>query len=281
MSPAAAGVSLRTSNRNFEGRSGTKDAQVYLVSPEVAAISALTGEITDPRTSAIDYPQVERPLRFLLDDSLFIFPKDAKAGDVYRGPNIGSPPVNDKMPERLRGVVQIKVGDNITTDHIMPAGSRLRYRSNIPKYSEYVFRPIDRAFPQRAMKDKAKGKHSVIVAGESYGQGSSREHAAMCPMYLGVKAVVAKSVERIHAANLVNFGIVPLSFTDPADYDKIDQRDEIELPDLKKRLENDEALILVDKTKDLEITLTHSLGRRQKDIIYAGGLLPYTVGQQG
>jgi len=159
----------------------------------------------------------------------------------------------------------------------MPAGARLKYRSNVPKYSEFVFEPIDTDFPKRAMDAKQKGQHTVVLAGESYGQGSSREHAALCPMYLGVKAIIAKSVERIHAANLVNFGIVSLSFKNMADYDKIDQGDEIEMPDIRKRIMNDEPVILVDKTKNLKIELGYSLSQRQKDILFAGGLLPYTV----
>lgn len=277
-SPRSTGVSLRTSNRNFEGRSGTADAQVYLVSPEVAAVSAITGNLTDPRKAGIEYPKVNMPTSFLIDDSMFIFPKDAdKNVEVFRGPNIGTPPVNDKMPENIVGNVGIKVGDKITTDHIMPAGARLKYRSNVPKYSEYVFEPIDPAFPKRAMETKQKGLHTVIVAGESYGQGSSREHAALCPMYLGVKAIIAKSVERIHAANLVNFGIISLSFKDMADYDKIEQGDEIEMPDIKKKLQNNEPVILLNKTKNLKIELGYNLSQRQKDILYEGGLLSYTV----
>jgi aconitate hydratase len=277
-SPMTDAVSLRTSNRNFEGRSGTQSAQVYLVSPEVAAVSAITGKFTDPRTTGIEYPEVSMPSEFLIDDSMFIFPKDAgKNMEVVRGPNIGTPPVNDKMPEDIKGVVGIKVGDKITTDHIMPAGSRLKYRSNVPKYSEYVFEPIDPSFPKRAMDVKKSGLHTVIVAGESYGQGSSREHAALCPMYLGVKAIIAKSVERIHAANLVNFGIISLSFKNMADYDKIEQSDEIEIPRIKERLQNNEPVILVDKTKNLKIELDYHLSQRQKDILYEGGLLSYTV----
>ena len=173
--------------------------------------------------------------------------------------------------------MQLKVGDNITTDHIMPAGARLKYRSNVPKYAEYVFEPVDPGFAARALQDKGRGRHTVIVAGESYGQGSSREHAALCPMYLGVKAVVAKSIERIHAANLVNFGILPLTFADPADYDLVTQGDEVELPDVAARLERGEPLTLVDKTKGATITLQHDLSPRQREIIRAGGLLAYTV----
>ncbi len=277
-SPRSIGVSLRTSNRNFEGRSGTADAQVYLVSPEVAAVSAITGKLTDPRKAGIDYPKVDMPTTFLVDDSMFIFPKDADRNvEIFRGPNIGTPPVNDKMPDEIKGIVGIKVGDKITTDHIMPAGARLKYRSNVPEYSKYVFEPIDKAFPTRAMEAKKKGLQTVIVAGESYGQGSSREHAALCPMYLGVKAIIAKSVERIHAANLVNFGIISLSFTNMADYDKIAQGDEIEIPDLKIKLQNNEPVILMDKTKNLKIELSNNLSQRQKDILLEGGLLPYTV----
>ncbi|MDD4307980.1 MAG: aconitate hydratase [Thermoplasmata archaeon] len=277
-SPKTNAVSLRTSNRNFEGRSGTKDAQVYLVSPEVAAIAAMTGKFTDPRKAGIEYPKVRMPTKFLIDDSMFIFPKDAaKNIEIYRGPNIGTPPTNDRMPDHIRGSVGIKVGDKITTDHIMPAGARLKYRSNVPKYSEFVFEPVDPAFPKRAMDAKKAGKHTVIVAGESYGQGSSREHAALCPMYLGVKAIIAKSVERIHAANLVNFGIISLAFKNMADYDKIEQGDEIEIPDIKKKLQSGEPVILVNRTKNIKIELGYSLSQRQKDILYEGGLLSYTV----
>ncbi len=277
-SPKSTGVSLRTSNRNFEGRSGTQDALVYLVSPEVAAVSAITGKITDPRKAGIEYPKVSMPTKFLIDDSMFIFPKPQdKDIEIVRGPNIGSPPVNDKLPDDIKGNVGIKVGDKITTDHIMPAGARLKYRSNVPKYSEFVFEQIDPMFSKRAMDAKKKGLHTIIVAGESYGQGSSREHAALCPMYLGVKAIVAKSVERIHAANLVNFGIISLSFKNMADYDKVEQGDEIEIPNVKKKLQNNEPVILVDKTKNLKIELGYSLSQRQKDILYEGGLLSYTV----
>lgn len=280
-SPQSKAVSLRTSNRNFEARSGTKDAQVYLVSPEVAAASAITGKFTDPRTLELDYPFVDVPKEFLIDDSMFIFPKDAdKTVEVFRGPNIGAPPVNEEMPQNIAGVVAIKVGDKITTDHIMPAGARLKYRSNVPKYAEFVFEPVDPSFAKRALEAKKNGSHNVIVAGESYGQGSSREHAALCPMYLGVKAVVAKSIERIHAANLVNFGIVPLYFKNVEDYDKIVQGDQIELPDIKNCLKNDEPVFLVNKTSNQRIELMYNLSERQKNILYAGGLLSYTVKEE-
>ena len=277
-SPKTNAVSLRTSNRNFEGRSGTQDARVYLVSPEVAAVAAITGKLTDPRASGIEYPRVDIPAEFLIDDSMFIFPKDADPKtQIVRGSNIGEPPVNDKMPSSIIGIVGLKVGDKVTTDHIMPAGARLKYRSNVPKYSEFVFEPIDPSFPKRSLEAKKSGLHTIVVAGESYGQGSSREHAALCPMYLGVKVVIAKSVERIHAANLVNFGIAPLSFKNISDYDKVAQGEEIEIPDIKKALQNNKPLILVDKTKGHKIELTYNLSQRQKDILYEGGLLPYTV----
>ena len=277
-SPKTTAVSLRTSNRNFEGRSGTQNAQVYLVSPEVAAVAAITGKFVDPRKTGIQYPKVDMPSEFLVDDSMFIFPKDVdKSVEIIRGPNIGAPPVNDKMPASIKGIVGIKVGDKITTDHIMPAGARLKYRSNVPKYSEYVFEPIDSTFPKRALEAKRDGLHTLVIAGESYGQGSSREHAALCPMYLGVKAIIAKSIERIHAANLVNFGIIPLYFKDVADYDKIMQGDSVEIPDIKAKLQNNEPITLVNKTKETKIELTYDLSERQKDILYEGGLLPYTV----
>ena len=277
-SPKTTAVSLRTSNRNFEGRSGTQDAQVYLVSPEVAAVAAITGKFVDPRKIGIEYPLVNLPSEFLVDDSMFIFPKDVdKSVEIVRGPNIGAPPLNDKMSENIKGIVGIKVGDKITTDHIMPAGARLKYRSNVPKYSEYVFEPIDSSFPKRAMEAKKNGLHTIVLAGESYGQGSSREHAALCPMYLGVKAIIAKSIERIHAANLVNFGIIPLYFKNVADYDKIAEGDKIEIPNIKAKLQNNEPVILVDKTNRVKIELTCALSQRQKSILYEGGLLSYTV----
>ncbi|MDI9578554.1 MAG: aconitate hydratase [Thermoproteota archaeon] len=280
-SPKSKAVSLRTSNRNFEGRSGTRDAQVYLVSPEVAAASALIGKFTDPRTLELEYPVVDVPKEFLIDDSMFIFPKAAdKNVEVFRGPNIGAPPVNEEMPQNIAGVVAIKVGDKITTDHIMPAGARLKYRSNVPKYAEFVFEPVDSSFAKRALEAKKNGLHNVIVAGESYGQGSSREHAALCPMYLGVKAVVAKSIERIHAANLVNFGIVPLYFKNVEDYEKIAQGDRIELSDIRTCLKNNDPVFLVNKTSNQRIELMYNLSERQKNILYAGGLLSYTVKEE-
>ena len=276
MSPKSGGVSIRTINRNFEGRSGTKDAQVYLTSCEVAAAAALSGEFTDPRTLG-DYPRVAMPERYAIDDGMFVFPTPAqRETPVVRGPNIGAPPVNDAMPAALKGQTMLKVGDKITTDHIMPAGARLKYRSNVPKYAEFVFENVDATFPKRCLENKAKGVHNVIVAGESYGQGSSREHAALCPMYLGVKAVLAKSFERIHAANLVNFGIVPLTFENPADAEKIGQGDALECADWRKAVEGGGRVVLTNATKGTTIACTANLSARQRRIVAAGGLLNHT-----
>ena len=280
-SPCTKGVSLRTSNRNFEGRSGTQDAQVYLVSVETAAASALNGFITDPlslESVRIEYPQIRMPAKFAIDDSLILNPVPAeKANEVriFRGPNIGNPPTNTKMPDEINGEVTIKVGELITTDHIMPAGARLKYRSNIEKYASFVFEPVDPKFPEKAKANKANNVHNVIVAGESYGQGSSREHAAMCPMFLGVKAVIAKSIERIHAANLVNFGILPLTFENKADYDAVAQGAKIRIHDARKIIA--EGKELYGEVDGKRIKLRYGLSQRQKDILFEGGLLPYTV----
>ncbi len=236
-SPKSGAVSLRTSNRNFLGRSGTKDAQVYLVSPETAAAAVITGKITDPRdleNIGIIYPKMTMPKKFYIDDGMFILPpKDTSKIKIERGPNIGEPPKNTPMPENITAEVTIKVGDEITTDHIIPAGAKMKYRSNVPKYSEFLFEVVDPKFYERAKKIKESGLHNVIVAGVSYGQGSSREHAALCPMYMGVKVVIAKSMERIHKANLINFGIIPLTFVNKDDYTTIDQGDHLEIPGVR------------------------------------------------
>ncbi len=275
-SPGTDAVSLRTSNRNFEGRSGTKSAQVYLVSPETAVAAALTGVVTDP--TALDAPPPVRfPDRFGIDDSMFLYRETAGVGvpgaEIARGPNIGEVPSGSPLPETLDAVVAIKVGDKITTDHIMPAGARLKYRSNVPVYAKYVFEPVDPTFHDRCLANKAAGVANVIVAGESYGQGSSREHAALCPMYLGVKAVVAKSVERIHAANLVNFGIVPFVFENPADADRIEQGDAIELPGVADAVRGDGVATVVVRRTGESFRVRASLSERQRGILLAGGLM--------
>jgi aconitate hydratase len=275
-SPQTNAVSLRTSNRNFEGRSGTRSAQVYLVSPETAAAAVITGKFTDPRDLGMDYPDIAMPSRFFIDDSMFIFPDSARGlVEIYRGPNIGDPPQSDPLPEAIEGEVTIKVGDKITTDHIMPAGSRLKYRSNVPKYAEFVFEGVDPTFYERASANRDQGIHNVIVAGESYGQGSSREHAALCPMYLGVKAVIAKSFERIHIANLINFGILPLTFEDDADYARIETGNKVSIPEVRERLARGEPLVV--RHGDVAIPLVYDLSKRQREILLAGGLLNYVA----
>ena len=275
--PKTDAVSVRTSNRNFEGRSGTRSAKVYLASPESAVAAALTGGIMDPRDLSIPYPEISMPEQFWIDDSMILPPaKDPLSVTVYRGPNIGDPPAAEPLSDLIRGVVAIKVGDKITTDHIMPAGSRLKYRSNIPKYAEFVFEGVDASFAKKALENKKAGKHNIVIAGASYGQGSSREHAAICPMYLGVKAVIAKSFERIHAANLINFGILPLTFTNDADYDVIAANDTIEIGTIKAALEAGTDLMLKDTTRGRSVPLKCALSVRQRDILLAGGMLNYT-----
>ena len=275
--PKTDAVSVRTNNRNFEGRTGTKSAKVYLASPESAVAAALTGTITDPRDLGLAYPAIEMPAEFWIDDSMVLPPADTPDQvTISRGPNIGAPPAAEPLPDVIKGVVAIKVGDKITTDHIMPAGSRLKYRSNIPKYAEFVFEGVDALFSKRALENKQAGIHNIVVAGSSYGQGSSREHAAICPMYLGIRAVIAKSFERIHAANLINFGILPLTFSRGEDYDKIGAGEEIEIAGIAAALTKGADLSLMDKTANLRIPLKYSLSSRQREILLAGGMLNYT-----
>ena len=272
-SPNSGGVSLRTFNRNFEGRSGTRDALVYLVSPETAVASALTGEITDPRSLGLPPLEVELPAAFRVDDSAILAPASAEeAGqvEVLRGPNIKAVPEGRPVEDSLTAVLTLKVGDNITTDHIMPAGSKiLPYRSNVPKLSQFCFEVCDKAFPERA---KAAGQ-SVIMGGANYGQGSSREHAALVPLYLGVRAVVAKSFARIHAANLINAGIMPLTFADPADYDMLSEGMQLQLSDIHAGMDSGKLTMEAD---GLRIPLCCAFTQRQKAILKAGGLLNYT-----
>lgn len=275
-SPNSKGVSLRTFNRNFEGRSGTKDGQIYLVSPEMAAVSALTGYLTDPRTLG-DMPEFKLPKHFKINDNMVVPPADEADMDsveVLRGPNIKPFPQTSPLDDSIDCQVSLKVGDNITTDHIMPAGAKiLPLRSNIPAISQHCFTVCDEDFPRRA---KNMGK-SIIVGGSNYGQGSSREHAALAPLYLGIKAVLVKSFARIHRANLINAGILPLTFVNEADYDKINQGDEIVLADVRADVEADMSkLTVVNKTTGAEIPVLCELTGRTKDIILAGGLLDYT-----
>jgi len=268
-SPPSGAVSLRTFNRNFPGRSGTEGDKVYLCSPEVAVAAALTGVVTDPRTLG-DKPPVEMPERFSIDDNMVLAPAaDPASVEIVRGPNSAPLPLAEVLPDQLSGPVLLKLEDNITTDHIMPAGTWLKYRSNVPAYSQAVFYGVDSTFPQRA-KDASGG---FVVGGGNYGQGSSREHAALVPMYLGLKAVLAKSFARIHKANLVNFRILPLTFEDPADYDTIDQGDQLELTGLTTALAPDQPLAVRNVTKDLTYQVTHGLTDRQLDVIRKGGLL--------
>ena len=285
-SPANGAISLRTFNRNFAGRTGTKGDQVYLVSPETAVASVLTGEITDPRTIGIDYPKIEMPEKFLIDDSMVEKPLSSdEAGntEVLRGPTIVVPQAAPKLKENLVGNVVLKCGDKITTDHIMPAGAFLKLRSNVPQYAKVVFNCFDEegepTFADRALELKKKDIASVIVASESYGQGSSREHAALCPMYLGVRAVIAKSIERIHKANLINFSIVPIEFADPADYDKINQDDEIVIDNLIEAVKNSDQITIKNKTGSFEFIGKLNLSSRDREILLAGGKLSYTLKQ--
>ena len=279
-SPNSAGVSLRTFNRNFEGRSGTADGQIYLVSPETAAVSAIAGVLTDPRTLG-EAVSIEMPESFLINDNMVSAPEEEKKMDtveILRGPNIKEFPVSDPLPETISAKALLKVGDNITTDHIMPAGAKiLPFRSNIPYLSNFCFSVCDTEFPARC---KEYGP-SVIVGGQNYGQGSSREHAALVPLYLGVKAVLVKSFARIHCANLANAGILPLVFKNEADYDAIDQMDDLELPDIRKSIEAGGEVIVRDLTKGIDIQAEAILSQRQREMVLAGGLLNYTREQNG
>ena len=274
--PNSAGISLRTFNRNFEGRYGTADAGVFLVSPETAAAAALTGVLTDPMTLDADLTKITLPEKFVINDNSIDAPasvEDAKDVEILRGPNIKPFPKTEPLADSIAAKAILKVGDNITTDHIMPAGAKiLPFRSNIPYLANFCFTRCDEQFPENCKKE-GKG---IIIGGENYGQGSSREHAALVPLYLGIKAVVAKSFARIHVANLVNAGIVPLTFKNTENYDKIEQFDELELPDIRKAIENGEEITLVNKTKNESYVLNSAVSERSADILLCGGLLSYT-----
>ncbi len=274
-SPGSGEISVRSNNRNFKGRSGTADAQIFLASPETCVACALTAEFTEPQTLGIPPVTFDQPAEFIIDDSMVIPPPaDGAAVQIHRGPNIGDPPKTDPVPDRYEMPVLLKVGDKITTDHIMPAGQYLKFRSNIPRYAEVVFIGVDPEFATRAQSSGG----GFVVGGDSYGQGSSREHAAICPAYLGVKAVFAKAIERIHKANLVNFGILPLVFENPADYDKIEQGETLILEGIHAALDGDRRLAA--KTSlGLEVPLKIDVSERQTDILKAGGRLNYIAAQ--
>ena len=269
--PSSGSVSLRTFNRNFEGRSGTKDAGVYLCSPEVAVAAALTGKITDPRKVFKKKPKIVIPKTFIVDDGCFVFPAGNKPA-IVRGPNIKPLPKFEPMKNNITAKVLIKLGDNISTDHILPAGAKiLPLRSNLPAISEYTFTAVDKDFPRRAKESK----RGIIIGGENYGQGSSREHAALAPRYLGVEAVIAKSFARIHLANLINFGILPLIFEDPRDYDRIAEGRTLEIADAVSKIRKNSILSAKIKGNGKNIRLIYSFTPRQKEILFAGGLLNF------
>ncbi|MEK6557267.1 MAG: aconitate hydratase, partial [Candidatus Margulisiibacteriota bacterium] len=263
-----------TNNRNFFGRSGTESAQVYLVSPETAVASALNGVITDP-SSYFDADKIlfNQPEHFRVDSSLIITPLPPEERErvmIIRGPNIGAPPVNTSLEPNLKMRVVLKVGDKITTDHIMPAGSYLKYRSNIEKYSEVVFKNVDSSFAERCKTNRSEGYGNIVVGGQSYGQGSSREHAAICPMFLGVKIILVKSIERIHRANLINFGIIPLTFEAQDDYDFLEQGLEISVTDIPSQLKAGRVKFVV---SGRDIYAQASFSDREMAYLYSGSKL--------
>ncbi len=289
-SPAEGTVSVRTFNRNFAGRSGTPGDEVYLVSPETAVAAAITGELTDPRDLVerlgTDVPAIDPPATFEIDDGMIKPPLSADQADsveIIRGSTIVKPPAGEPLPDPLSGTVLIKVGDKITTDHIMPAGALLKLRSNVPAYAEYVFNcfnePGTETFAARGLALKDAGGAGVIVAGDSYGQGSSREHAALCPMYLGVRVVIAKAIERIHQANLVNFGILPLTFAMPGDYDAVGQGHDLVIADVASAVAGGETVEVENRTTGERFTSLVLLTPRQRQILVSGGLLNYTAGK--
>jgi aconitate hydratase len=282
-SPADGVVSVRTFNRNFAGRTGTKNDNVFLTSPEIAVLTALKGEVVEPDKCGIEYPNIEMPFEFTVDDNMIqkpLPPAEAKNVQVIRGSTIVVPEAASKLPNNLKGKVVLKCGDKITTDHIMPAGAFLKYRSNVPEYSKYVFNCFNEqgkpTFAQRGLELKKQSIAGIVIASESYGQGSSREHAALCPMYLGVKMIIAKSIERIHKANLINFALLPAEFENPADYDKINADDEFEIKNLNDAIKSADVVSVKDKTAGFEFKCKLTLSPRDREILLAGGLLNFT-----
>lgn len=271
--PASGKISLRTVPRNFPGRSGTKEDQVYLCSPETAAASALTGKITDPRNLDMQYPRYKEPVDIIINTDMIQKPAEkSRDVEIEKGPNIKPLPDFEELPQEISGPVLLKVGDNISTDEIMPAGTRvLPFRSNIPEISKFVYEPVDETFYDRAMEFQEKG--FLIVSGENYGQGSSREHAAIAPRFLGLKAVIAKSFARIHWQNLINFGMLPLEFVDVNIYEKIDQNDNILLNDIRNKIQLSREFTVTNSTKGFEFTVLHRLSKRQIDSILKGSLI--------
>jgi aconitate hydratase len=279
--PATGRISLRTVPRNFPGRSGAREDQVYLCSPETAAASALTGVITDPRTLGMEYPRFVEPESILINDQLLVPPApESGPVELVKGPNIKPLPVFDPLPERLEGVVLLKVGDDISTDEIMPAGARvLPYRSNIPEIAKFVFEPVDETFYQRAMEHREQG--SLVVGGENYGQGSSREHAALAPRYLGLKAVIAKSFARIHWQNLINFGILPLTFINADDWERVDEGDVLSIPEVRPAIQQGNKVVVKNLTKGETFETQHSMSARHVEMVLEGSLINVVRNRRG
>ena len=275
--PGSGQVSVRSYNRNFKGRSGTKDALIYLASPVTCAVFALKGEMTDPRDSGIEIRGFKEPAKYMVNRNFIIPPKeDTSSVRVIKGPNIKEVSVKEPLGETIEAEVLLKLGDNITTDDIMPAGSKvLPFRSNMPAISDFVFENIDKTFSSRAREAKAKGG-GILIGGENYGQGSSREHAAIAPMFLGVQAVITKSFARIHRSNLINFGVLPLTFSEPDDYLKVAQGDRLRIKDLFRSLGGDQTFVVENTTKGYSFRVKSNLNERELEIIKKGGLLPYT-----
>ncbi|MBW2339340.1 MAG: aconitate hydratase [Deltaproteobacteria bacterium] len=282
-SPKSDGVSLRTSSRNFLGRSGTKDAYVYLVSPETAAAAVITGRFTDPRDLGMEYPEVHMPERLHIDDRMIIKPggaNDALSIEKYRGPGIGDLPKGGQLHQNILAEVTLKVGDAVTLDHILPGRFQKKYRSNVAKYAEFVFEDLDNTFYKRSKEIRNEGKYNIVVAGVSYGEGSSKEHAAICQMIVGIKAVIAVSFRERHKTSLINFGILPLTFKNENSYNNIDQGDSVEIANVRKVLDDGGKLFVRNLTKQKEFEVNYHLSERQRRILFSGGALNLWLGQR-